>query len=134
MKGKHWTDSCEDGNLNNTDEERVETFQVLFASVFNNNRSWAAQSPEVKDYEWKKESFPFSDTEIVHHNHNSSSDDKLLQKFMRFIILMCFNLCYSTWPWRIKQKEKKKRCCYNDIKVLKAILMQIAWILCSFFF
>lgn len=51
-KGKLKTDSCEDGHLNNMDEEKVEAFKVLFASLLNNtNRSWAAQSPEVKDHE-----------------------------------------------------------------------------------
>lgn len=76
MKRKHCVDSCVDGHLNNMEEEKVEAFKVFFASVFNNSdRSWAASSPEVEDHKWRKQNFPFLNTEIVHHNHNSSSDD-----------------------------------------------------------
>ena len=42
----------EDGHLTNRDEEKAEAFNAVFASVFNNtDRPWAAQSPELEDYE-----------------------------------------------------------------------------------
>ena len=42
----------EDGPLTNRDEEKAEAFNAVFASVFNNtDRPWAAQSPELEDYE-----------------------------------------------------------------------------------
>ena len=56
----------EDGHLTNRDEEKVEAFNAFFASVFNNNdRPWAAQSPELEDHECGNSDFPFVDTEIV---------------------------------------------------------------------
>ena len=42
----------EDGPLTTRDEEKAEAFKAFFASVFKNTgRPWAAQSPELEDYE-----------------------------------------------------------------------------------
>jgi len=56
----------EDGLLTNRDEEKVEAFNVVFASVFNNtDRPWAAQSLELEDHKCVTHEFSFVDTEIV---------------------------------------------------------------------
>ncbi|KAK4822413.1 hypothetical protein QYF61_015160 [Mycteria americana] len=56
----------EDGDLTNRNEEKVEAFNVVFASIFNNiDRPWAARSPESVDYECGNSDFPFVSTEIV---------------------------------------------------------------------
>ena len=56
----------EDGHLTNRDEEKMETFNAFFASVFNNtNRPRAARFPESEDHECGNSDFPFVDTEIV---------------------------------------------------------------------
>ncbi|GAB0209633.1 mitochondrial enolase superfamily member 1 [Grus japonensis] len=56
----------EDAHLTNRDEEKVEAFNVVFASVFNNIDSpWATRSPESEDYECGNSDFSCVDTEIV---------------------------------------------------------------------
>ncbi|GAB0179848.1 mitochondrial enolase superfamily member 1 [Grus japonensis] len=58
----------EDGHLTNRNEEKVEAFSAIFASVFNNtDRPWAAQFPESEDRECGNSGFPFVDAE----NHPS---------------------------------------------------------------
>ncbi|GAB0179901.1 hypothetical protein GRJ2_000455400 [Grus japonensis] len=54
------------GHLTNRDEEKVEAFNAIFASVFNNtDRSWAAQFPESEDHKCGNSGFPFVDAENV---------------------------------------------------------------------
>ena len=55
----------EDGHLANRDEEEVEAFNALFASVFNTtDRPWAALGTESEDRECRNSDFPLVDTEI----------------------------------------------------------------------
>ncbi|PKU39318.1 rna-directed dna polymerase from mobile element jockey- hypothetical protein [Limosa lapponica baueri] len=54
----------EDGHLTNRDEEKVDTFNVVFASAFNNtDRPSAARSPELEDHKCGNSDFLFVDTE-----------------------------------------------------------------------
>ena len=56
----------EDSHLANMDEEEVEQFNAIFASVINNTcRPWTARFSELEDHKCGNSGFPFVDAEIL---------------------------------------------------------------------